>query len=171
MSTEHKVHDLPEGLLRATATLASDVRKTAVARAVGDRCLEGKALSRLGAQHWVAGRIVEALTVYEQALTVAREEGNRNLEGHILGSRAVVHEEQGKLAEYMMSIRWTPTVLRKLGWNRKTIKPGDELTVIYIPHKQKATVGALVRLKVNGKTVAIAPPELEKELDVRSEIK
>ena len=35
MSTEHKVHDLPEGLLRATATLASNVRKTAVARAVG----------------------------------------------------------------------------------------------------------------------------------------
>ena len=55
-------------------------------------------------------------------------------------------------------------MLRKLGWNRKTIKPGDELTVTYIPHKQKATVGALVRLKVNGKAVAIAPPELEKEL-------
>lgn len=82
-----------------------------------------------------------------------------------------IADEWGKVEEYMMSIRWTPTVLRKLGWNRKTIKPGDELTVTYIPHKQKATVGALVRLKVNGKAVAIAPPELEKELDVRSEIK
>ena len=69
-----------------------------------------------------------------------------------------IPNEQGELVNHAMSIRWTPTVLRNMGWTRTIIEPGDELTVTFVPHKQDPTVGSLRNLEVNGEPLAINPP-------------
>lgn len=68
-------------------------------------------------------------------------------------------DENGNVEDYAMSIRWTPTVLRDIGWNRRTIVAGDEVTVTYVPHKQDPTVGSLISLEVNGEPTPIGPEE------------
>lgn len=72
-----------------------------------------------------------------------------------------VPDEQGNLVEHTMSIRWTPTVLRRMGWRRNSIEPGDKLTITFVPHKQDPTVGALRSLAVNDVPLAIEPPTEE----------
>ena len=74
-----------------------------------------------------------------------------------------VPDEQGNLVSHSMSIRWTPTVLRRIGWRRNTIEPGDKLTVTFVPHKLDPTIGALRTLEVNDVPVAIEPPPDEAE--------
>ena len=69
-----------------------------------------------------------------------------------------IPDEQGNLVNHTMSIRWTPTVLRRMGWRRNSIQPGDELTVTFVPHKQDPTVGSLRSLVVNDVPLAIEPP-------------
>ncbi len=66
-------------------------------------------------------------------------------------------DENGNVENYVMSIRWTPTVLRDLGWNRRTIVPGDELTATYIPDKRDITEGSLVTIEVNGEALPMDP--------------
>ena len=72
-----------------------------------------------------------------------------------------IPDEQGHLINHRMSIRWTPTVLRRMGWRRNSIEPGDELTISFVPHKQDPTVGALRNLAVNDVPLAIEPPTEE----------
>ena len=69
-----------------------------------------------------------------------------------------IPDEQGNPVSHTMSIRWTPTVLRRMGWRRNSIQPGDKLTVTFVPHKQDPTVGALRSLEVNDVPLAIEPP-------------
>jgi len=69
-----------------------------------------------------------------------------------------IPDEQGTLVNHTMSIRWTPTVLRRMGWRRNSIQPGDKLTITFVPHKQDPTVGALRSLEVNDVLLAIEPP-------------
>ncbi len=70
-----------------------------------------------------------------------------------------IPDEQGNAVSHQMSIRWTPTVLRSMGWRRDTIVPGDKLTITYVPHKLDPTVGSLRSLEVNDEPLAISPPE------------
>lgn len=70
-----------------------------------------------------------------------------------------IPDEQGNLVNHTMSIRWTPTVLRRMGWRRNTIQPGDTLTITFVPHKQDPTVGSLRSLQVNDVPLAINPPD------------
>ena len=72
-----------------------------------------------------------------------------------------IADDQGNLVNHTMSIRWTPTVLRRMGWRRNSIRPGDKLTVTFVPHKQDPTVGALRSLEVNDVQLAIEPPAEE----------
>lgn len=58
--------------------------------------------------------------------------------------------ENGDSQNFVFITRWTPTILRKHGWTRNTIKPGDEITVTYIPHLSNEKAGAISRLEVNG---------------------
>ena len=60
-----------------------------------------------------------------------------------------ITDEQGTLVNHRMTIRWTPTVLRKRGWTRRSIEVGDKLTVTFVPHKQDPAVGSVVSLEVN----------------------
>ena len=70
-----------------------------------------------------------------------------------------IPDEQGNAVNHTMSIRWTPTVLRRMGWRRDTIAPGDKLTVTFVPHKLDPTVGSLRSLEVNDAPLEIEPPE------------
>ena len=60
-----------------------------------------------------------------------------------------IPDEQGNPVNHRMTIRWTPTVLRKMGWTRRSIEIGDKLTVTFVPHKQDPTVGSVLNLEVN----------------------
>jgi len=70
-----------------------------------------------------------------------------------------VPDAQGILVNHRMTIRWTPTVLRRMGWTRRSIEPGDKLTVTYVPHKQDSTVGSPLSLEVNDVSMNIETPE------------
>lgn len=70
-----------------------------------------------------------------------------------------IPDAQGNPVNHRMSIRWTPTVLRKMGWTRRSIEPGDKLTVTFVPHKQDPTVGSLLSLEVNDVPMDIDSPE------------
>lgn len=76
-----------------------------------------------------------------------------------------ITDVSGAVDNYVMSIRWTPTVLRKHGWTRNSIKPGDELTVTYVQHKRRPTLGALLALQVNGVPLSIDPTQTVDEAD------
>jgi tetratricopeptide (TPR) repeat protein len=61
-----------------------------IAREVGGRRGEGRALNNLGNVHLDQGRITEALTHYERAIAIAREVGDRRTEGINCGSLGVI---------------------------------------------------------------------------------
>jgi hypothetical protein len=59
-------------------------------------------------------------------------------------------------ATWTITTRWTPTILREHGWSRDSIKPGDEVTVTYVPHVDKARVGQMVTIEVNGTSLPLS---------------
>jgi hypothetical protein len=59
-------------------------------------------------------------------------------------------DENGEIKNFTLISRWTPTILRKHGWTRKSIEEGDEIKVTYFPHVSNPTAGAIIRIEVNG---------------------
>ena len=59
-------------------------------------------------------------------------------------------------ATWTITTRWTPTILREHGWSRDSIKPGDSITVTYLPHVDKAHVGQMVTIEVNGTALPLS---------------
>ena len=59
-------------------------------------------------------------------------------------------DEDGEVRNFLLITRWTPTILRKHGWTRKSIKPGDKITVTYDEHVSNPDAGHIIRLEVNG---------------------
>ena len=57
-----------------------------IAREIGDRQGEGKALNNLGNAYNNLGQYEQAIDHHQQCLTIAREIGNRRGEGNALGS-------------------------------------------------------------------------------------
>lgn len=51
--------------------------------------------------------------------------------------------------------RWTPTILRRAGWSRSSIEPGDRVTVTYRPHVGEPTIGHMETIEVNGETLPL----------------
>jgi hypothetical protein len=64
--------------------------------------------------------------------------------------------EEGGSATWTITTRWTPTILREHGWTRDSIKPGDEVTVTYLPHVDKPRVGQMVTIEVGGRTLPLS---------------
>lgn len=64
--------------------------------------------------------------------------------------------EDGATAAWTITTRWTPTILREHGWSRESIKPGDEITVTYLPHVDKARVGQMQTIEVNGTSLPLS---------------
>ena len=54
------------------------------------------------------------------------------------------------IEQWVMNTRWTPTILRRHGWTRESIRPGDTVTVTYEPHISAPTVGSMLTIEVNG---------------------
>lgn len=57
---------------------------------------------------------------------------------------------------WTITTRWTPTILRDHGWSRDSIKPGDRVTVTYLPHVDKPRIGQMVTIEVNGRALPLS---------------
>ena len=64
--------------------------------------------------------------------------------------------EEGGAAPWTITTRWTPTILREHGWSRESIKPGDKITVTYLPHVEKPHIGQMVTVEVNGRSLPLS---------------
>jgi uncharacterized protein DUF6152 len=62
----------------------------------------------------------------------------------------------GGVAKWTVTTRWTPTILRDHGWSRASIKPGDKVTVTYLPHVEKAHIGQMQTIEVNGEALPLS---------------
>jgi hypothetical protein len=67
-------------------------------------------------------------------------------------------QQEGGTAPWTFTTRWTPTILRDLGWTRASIKPGDTVRVTYLPHVNKPQIGQMITMEVNGKPLPLTPP-------------
>ena len=65
-------------------------------------------------------------------------------------------EENGAANVWTITTRWTPTILRGGGWSRESIKPGDKITVTYLPHVEKPLIGQMQTIEVNGKSLPLS---------------
>lgn len=65
-------------------------------------------------------------------------------------------DEHGGATPWTITTRWTPTILREHGWTRDSIKPGDKVTVTYLPHVEKPHIGQMQTIEVNGKPLALS---------------
>jgi hypothetical protein len=70
-------------------------------------------------------------------------------------------DTNGKVQAWTFVLRPTPTGLRDRGWTRRSIKPGDTLTITYNPHKTAMLVGVARRLLINGKYLQIEPDDVQ----------
>jgi hypothetical protein len=73
---------------------------------------------------------------------------------HVFFEMEAVEESGG--GAWMITTRWTPTILRDHGWSRDSIKPGDRVTVTYLPHVEKPRVGQMVTIEVNGRALPLS---------------
>lgn len=65
-------------------------------------------------------------------------------------------EESGAVNQWTITTRWTPTILRDHGWTRDSIKPGDKVTVTYLPHVEKSRIGQMQTIAINGKSLPLS---------------
>ena len=66
-----------------------------------------------------------------------------------------VEHENGEIQEWVMSTAGTPTMLRERGWNRRSVREGDIVTVTYTPHVTSPTLGSSVTIAVNGADLSL----------------
>ncbi len=64
-------------------------------------------------------------------------------------------ETDAGMQNWGITTRWTPTILRRHGWSRNSIEPGDELTFTYAPHVSDPTVGQMRTMFVNGEELPL----------------
>jgi Family of unknown function (DUF6152) len=72
-----------------------------------------------------------------------------------------VKGEGGTVVQWAALIRPTPAVLRKHGWNRESMKPGDTIVITLLPHKSVENFGNTLRLTVNGTLLAESVRDLQ----------
>lgn len=64
--------------------------------------------------------------------------------------------ENGVTSSWTVTTRWTPTILRQHGWSRDSIKPGDKITVTYLPHVEKPRIGQMQTIEINGASLPLS---------------
>jgi hypothetical protein len=64
--------------------------------------------------------------------------------------------ENGVTSSWTITTRWTPTILRAHGWSRDSIKPGDKITVTYLPHLEKPRIGQMQTIEINGASLPLS---------------
>jgi tetratricopeptide (TPR) repeat protein len=90
----------------------------AIAREIGDRLLEGKALGNLGNAYNFLGEYQQAIEYYQQYLAFAPEIGDRLLEGKTLGNLGIAYKNLG---QYEQAIEYYQQYLKIA---REEIKDG-----------------------------------------------
>ena len=65
-------------------------------------------------------------------------------------------DENGVVNPWTITTRWTPTILRSHGWTRDSIKPGDKVTVTYLPHVDKPRIGQMQTIEINGESLPLS---------------
>lgn len=85
------------------------------ARRVGDRLIECKALTWLGALEFNAGRIQDAHSRLETALAVARESGNRGEEPQVRTQLGEIEAARGRMSEARAHCEAALELARELG--------------------------------------------------------
>ncbi len=78
----------------------------------------GDVLSALGRVERLSGRMDDARTDWEQALTLAREAGERRIEGIVIGSLGILHVEQGRMEEALAHFESAQAIHREVGDRR-----------------------------------------------------
>ena len=68
----------------------------------------------------------------------------------------VVREPSGKEAEWPIEGS-SPSTLRRFGWTRVSMKPGDQVEMVIHPRRDGGTGGSMVTAVVNGQVVGSAP--------------
>jgi len=66
-------------------------------------------------------------------------------------------EIDSHVENWAMTTRWTPTILRRIGWRHDSIQPGDEITVTYRPHVTEPRVFQMQTIEVNGSALSLEP--------------
>ena len=67
-----------------------------------------------------------------------------------------VNVPDGKGKTVLWGVELTsPTYLVRAGWKSNTIKPGDKVTVTYLPHVEKSRIGQMVTIEVNGRELPL----------------
>ena len=110
-----------EALMRVGATEGLEtafVQALARVRAVGERKLEGRILSKIGNICLWGGRHGEAHDRYAAALTCFREVGSRLMEGRMLGNLAIARHEQGRPDEALAHYEAALAIEREVGSKR-----------------------------------------------------
>jgi len=117
----------------AALTLAQALRRTgrfdeargrltqlqSVALAAGDRRLEVRVLSSLGALHREQGRMTEARELLERAYGFASEAGDRRIEGLVRTSLGLLHREQGRIDAAREHFEAALAIAREMGNRRE----------------------------------------------------
>lgn len=68
----------------------------------------------------------------------------------------VVYIEMDEGATPMaLTTRWTPTIMRRGGWTRNSIEPGDSVTVTYRAHVTDPSVVQMQTIEVNGEELPL----------------
>lgn len=65
-----------------------------------------------------------------------------------------VKTPDGKVEEWAVLVRPTPAILRKHGWTRTIMKPGDTVSITMHPHRSVPRMGNSKQLIVNGKVIS-----------------
>lgn len=71
-----------------------------------------------------------------------------------------VKSETGEVAHWAAELLPTPSMMKnmKVGWNRTTLKPGDQIVLVCNPPRATGAKACLAKeLKVNGKDWPVAP--------------
>lgn len=71
----------------------------------------------------------------------------------------------GKVEKWGSEFGPTPLMMRnfKVGWNRDSIKPGDQIQITCAPHKEPGATACLAReIHINGKLVGLTAEQAKK---------
>jgi len=64
-----------------------------------------------------------------------------------------VKDEKGNLVHWAGEMNSPGVLVRQEGWTRKTLKPGDQVTVTMFPSKAGTPVGVVNKILANGKVI------------------
>ncbi|MCI0589665.1 MAG: CHAT domain-containing protein [Planctomycetes bacterium] len=130
-------HRLQEGNRRASRSQHEQARAAyeaslVLARELGDRAREAKALEKLGLVHASLGQYARAREYHERRLSLARERGDRAGEAAALGNLGIVYRSLGEYARAREHLDRQLSLAREQGNRRSEIAALGNLGLVYL---------------------------------------